>query len=126
MFDAALPLRLQLFTHRVAILTSEPQAVPWQAQVEYAVAIAECATAQDRGAQRPPVGQVEMQPDPTLQRRMPGHRAGCFERRHVGHGRGRADDPGLKRGEDRRVFVRAQPEIVSVDYDLARHDRPPW
>ena len=123
--DTTLPLRLQLIVHRVAILTTEPQAVTREAEVEHAVAVAKRLARDNPLAQGAPVSQVEVQADPARQRGMPGHGAGRFERRHVGHGGGGTDDPGLKRREDHRVLVRAEAEIVSVDYDLARHVRPP-
>src|SRR5471032_773619 len=123
--QATLPLGLELIHHRFTVQSIEPQAVARKVEVELALAVAKRRTSENALAQRPAISQVKVQADPVLEQRVLGHDAGGFERRHVGHGGGGTDDPSLKRTEDHRVFARAKAEIVSVDYDLARHVRPP-
>src|SRR5271154_3999154 len=67
MIDTALPLRLQFFLHRVAILTAEPQAVAGQTEIEHTVTVAEGPPAQNRLTQRFAVGQIEVQTDPPFE-----------------------------------------------------------
>ncbi|MNK91720.1 hypothetical protein D3C87_1118340 [compost metagenome] len=123
--QAALPLGFEFFEHGVAITAPEPEAGAGQVEVEHAGTVAKRRTLHNALAQRPAIGQVEVQANAAFEQRMPGQDAGRFERRHVGHGGGGADEPGLERAQDHRVFAGTEAEIVSVDYHLPRHVHPP-
>ncbi|MCY1396315.1 hypothetical protein D9M71_112830 [compost metagenome] len=120
-----MPLCLQFCAHGLARAAAQPQFVARQAQVEFAVTVAEHRLCQDRLAQRAPIGQVEVQADATLQQGLLGQYASGSECRHIGHDGRRADHAGLEGPQYDGILVAAEAEIVSVDYDLLRHRDPP-
>ena len=123
--QAALPLGFEFFRDCMTILATQPEAAAGQVQVECAGNVAEGPARENAPAQRAATAEVEVQADAPLQQRMQGQGTRSVKGRHVGHDGGGTDDPGLERSQNHRVFTGTEAEIVSVDYDLVRHIRPP-